>query len=136
MNAQLRENLAGRLAERLADGHHILGRWAVALTASETYTEIFDQHVELYGRVDGLLRFLRERYPQTDPLGFRNGARREYSSPGGGGRCRVVRRQPHWDQEHRRQAGSSNLGAPPACAAASGAGSSYGRSRRRHAVST
>ena len=43
MNAQLRENLAGRLAERLADGHQILGRWAVALTASETYAEIFDQ---------------------------------------------------------------------------------------------
>ena len=83
MNAQLRENLAGRLAERLADGHHSLGRWAVALTASETYTEIFDQHVDLYGRVDGLLRFLREGYRQTDPRGFRNGARREYSSPGG-----------------------------------------------------
>src|SRR3989449_4885644 len=83
MNAQLRESLAGRLAERLADGHQILGRWAVALTASETYAEIFDQHVELYGRVDGLLRFLREGYGQTDPRGFRNRARREYSSPGG-----------------------------------------------------
>jgi len=83
MNAQLRENLARRLAERLADGHQILGRWAVALTASETYAEIFDQHVELYGRVDGLLRFLREGYRQTDPRGFRNRARREYSSPGG-----------------------------------------------------
>jgi hypothetical protein len=75
--------MAGRLAERLADGHQILGRWAVALTASETYAEIFDQHVELYGRVDGLLRFLREGYRQTDPRGFRNRARREYSSPGG-----------------------------------------------------
>jgi len=73
MNAQLRENLAGRLAERLADGHQILGRWAVALTASETYAEIFDQHVELYGRVDGLLRFLREGYRQTDPRGFETG---------------------------------------------------------------
>jgi len=82
-NTQLREKLAGRLTERLADGHQILGRWAVALTASETYAEIFDQHVELYGRVDGLLRFLREGYRQTDPRGFRNRARREYSSPGG-----------------------------------------------------
>ena len=83
MNAQLREKLAGQLSERLADGHQILGRWAVALTASETYAEIFDHHVELYGRVAGLLQFLREGYKQTDPRGFRGRARREYSSPGG-----------------------------------------------------
>jgi hypothetical protein len=82
-NAQIREQLAGKLAERLADGHQILGRWAVALTASETYAEIFDQHVELYGRVGGLLHFLREGYRQSDPRGFRNRGRREYSSPGG-----------------------------------------------------
>jgi hypothetical protein len=82
-NAQLREKLGGQLAERLADGHQILGRWAVALTASQTYAEIFDQHVELYGRVSGLLQFLREGYRQTDPRGFRNRGRREYASPGG-----------------------------------------------------
>ena len=83
MNTKLREKLAGRLSERLADGHQILGRWAVALTASETYAEIFDQHVELYGRVGGLLQFLREGYKQTDPRGLRGRARREYSSLGG-----------------------------------------------------
>jgi len=83
VNAQLREKLAGQLGERLADGHQILGRWAVALTASETYAEIFDQHVELYSRVAGLLEFLREGYRQTDPRGFRGRARREYLSPGG-----------------------------------------------------
>ena len=83
MNAHLREALAGRLGERLADGHQILGRWAVALTASETYAEIFDQHVELYGRVNGLLQFLREGHKQTDPRGLRARGRREYSSPGG-----------------------------------------------------
>jgi hypothetical protein len=82
-NAQLREKLAGRLSERLAEGHQILGRWAVALTASETYAEIFDHHVELYGRVNGLLQFLREGYRQTDPRGIRGRARREYLSPGG-----------------------------------------------------
>ena len=54
-----------------------------ALMASETYAEIFDQHVELYGRVSGLLQFLREGYKQTDPRGFRGRVRREYSSPGG-----------------------------------------------------
>jgi hypothetical protein len=83
MNAQIRERLAGQLTERLADGHEILGRWAVAMTASETYAEIFDQHVELYGRVDGLQRFLSEGYRQTDPRGWRGRAQREYSSPGG-----------------------------------------------------
>jgi hypothetical protein len=82
-NAQLREKLAGQLTERLADGHQILGRWTVALTASETYAEIFDQHVELYGRVNGLLQFLREGYRQTDPRGLRGRDPREYSSPGG-----------------------------------------------------
>jgi len=82
-SSQLRQKLAGQLAERLADGHQILGRWAVALTASETYAETFDQHVELYGRVDGLLRFLREGYRQTDPRPFRGRTSREYSSPGG-----------------------------------------------------
>jgi hypothetical protein len=83
MNARLREKLAAQLTERLADGHQILGRWAVALTASETYAEIFDHHVELYGRVGALLQFLREGYRQTDPRAFRGRARREYSSPGG-----------------------------------------------------
>jgi hypothetical protein len=74
MKSQLREKLAGQLTERLADGHQILGRWAVALTASETYAEIFDQHVELYGRVNGLELFLRDGYRQTDPRGRRTEA--------------------------------------------------------------
>jgi nitrogen fixation protein FixH len=81
--AEIREQLAGKLDERLADGHQLLGRWAVALTASQTYAEIFDRHVELYGRVNGLLQFLREGYKQTDPRGLRGRVRREYSSPGG-----------------------------------------------------
>jgi hypothetical protein len=82
-NTRIREQLAVRLAERLADGHQILGRWAVALTASDTYAETFDQHVELYGRVNGLLQFLREGHKQIDPRGLRGRGRREYSSPGG-----------------------------------------------------
>jgi len=83
IRAQVRENLSGHLAERLAAGHEILGRWAVGLTASETYAEIFDQHVELYGRVNGLQLFLRDGYRQSDPRGRRGRGRREYSSPGG-----------------------------------------------------
>src|SRR5260370_20681250 len=82
-NTQLREKLAGQLAERLAEGHQILGRWAVALTASETYAEIFDQHVELDGRVGGLLQFLRQGYRQSDPRGLPGRVRREASSPCG-----------------------------------------------------
>ena len=82
-NMHIREQLAGKLTERVADGHQILGRWAVALTASETYAEIFDRHVELYGRVGGLLQFLREGYRLTDPRGLRGRASREYASPGG-----------------------------------------------------
>jgi len=83
LNAQLREKLAGQLTERLVDGHQILGRWAVALTASETYAEIFDQHVELYGRVSGLLQFLQDGHKLGDPRGFRGRAGRQYASPGG-----------------------------------------------------
>src|ERR1700738_255085 len=76
MSAQLRENLSGQLAESLVEGHEVLGRWAVALTSSETYAEIFDQHVELYGRVGGLQLFLRDGHRQSDPRGRRGRARR------------------------------------------------------------
>jgi hypothetical protein len=82
-NARLRENLAAHLAERLVDGHEILGRWAIALTTSETYAEIFDQHVELYARVSGLQLFLREGYRREDPRGRRGRDQREYSASGG-----------------------------------------------------
>jgi hypothetical protein len=83
IESPLRKKLDRQLTERLADGHQILGRWAVALTASETYAEIFDQHVELYVRVNGLQLFLRDGYRQSDPRGRRARARREYSTPGG-----------------------------------------------------
>jgi hypothetical protein len=79
-NAQIRERLAGQLAARLVDGYQILG---VALTASETYAEIFHRHVELYGRVGGVLQLLREGYRQTDPRGLPGRASREYSSLAG-----------------------------------------------------
>jgi hypothetical protein len=84
VNAPLRDELGAKLAERLADGHEILGRWAVALTASETYAEIFDQHVELYGRVAGLLQFLREGISKAIRAGAEAG-------PGGSTRRRAAR---------------------------------------------
>jgi hypothetical protein len=83
LDSSLREQLTGHLTESLAAGHEILGRWAVALTASETYAEIFDQHVELYLRVDGLQRFLREGHRMSDPRGRRGRRQREYRSQGG-----------------------------------------------------
>jgi hypothetical protein len=78
-----REKLASQIADRLTAGDQILGRWAVALTESESYAEIFDRHVELYDRVDGVLRFLREGHQQGDPRGRRHRSPREYRSPGG-----------------------------------------------------
>src|SRR4029077_3733829 len=58
LNPSLREQLTGHLVGQVAAGNEILGRWAVALTASATYAEIFDQHVELYLRANGLQQFL------------------------------------------------------------------------------
>ena len=78
-----REQLTHQMEERSTDGHQILARWAVVLTSSETYAEIFDQHVELFGRVDGLERYLREGHRQSDPRGRRTRPRREYMSGGG-----------------------------------------------------
>lgn len=78
-----REQLSHEMAERNTDGHQILARWAVVLTSSETYAEIFDQHVELFGRVDGLERYLREGHRQSDPRGRRTRPHREYMSDGG-----------------------------------------------------
>jgi len=83
LDRALQEQLAEQLAKQLADGHQILGQWAVALTSSETYAETFDQHVELYGRVNGLERFLREGHRQSDPRGRRGRGRRDYGSEGG-----------------------------------------------------
>lgn len=54
-----RERLASELDDINTEGHEILVRWAVVLTSSDTYAEIFDQHVELFGRVDGIERSAR-----------------------------------------------------------------------------
>ena len=135
MNAQLRENLAGRLAERLADGHQILGRWAVALTASETYAEIFDQQSSCTAGSMGSSGSCARGIDRPIRAGSKQGSAGVLVA-GRGGRWRVVRRQPNWDNQHRRQSGRRNLGPRPACPAASVVGSSYGRSRRSHAGSS
>lgn len=83
LDSALRSELATHLTERNLEGREILARWAVALTGSESYVEIFDQHVELYARVDGLSRFLNVGYRLRDPRGRRDRQPREYRSPGG-----------------------------------------------------
>jgi hypothetical protein len=83
LDRSIQEKLSGHISARLAYGEQILARWAVALTESETYAEIFDQHVELYDRVDGVLRFLHEGHQQGDPRGRRGRPPRKYKAPGG-----------------------------------------------------
>ena len=118
MNAQLREN-----------------RWAVALTASETYAEIFDQQSSCTAGSMGSCGSCARGIDRPIRAGSKQGSAGVLVA-GRGGRWRVVRRQPNWDNQHRRQSGRRNLGPRPACPAASVVGSSYGRSRRSHAGSS
>ena len=46
-----REQLHRLIAELLAQGHDVLGRWADVMVNSGTYAEIIDRHVELYSRL-------------------------------------------------------------------------------------
>ena len=82
-NRPQREALAREVADLVLSGRAIVGRWAIAMTGSETYAEVFDQHVELLGRVQGLQFFLEHGYRQSDPRGRRGRPRREYLAPGG-----------------------------------------------------
>ena len=78
-----REHLDGRLTAGLQSGQELITRWAVPMTASESYAAIFDRHVEMYSRVEGLVTFLRYGYRMTDPRGRRGQPRREYGAAGG-----------------------------------------------------
>jgi hypothetical protein len=83
MSQPQREALAREVADLVVTGRAIVGRWAMAMTASETYAEVFDQHVELHARVAGLQFFLEHGYRQSDPRGQRGRPRREFRAPGG-----------------------------------------------------
>jgi hypothetical protein len=78
-----RDALALEVGELVVAGRAIVGRWAIAMTASETYAEVFDQHVELHARVAGLQFFLEHGYRQSDPRGQRGRPRRDFGAPGG-----------------------------------------------------
>jgi hypothetical protein len=50
-SADRREQLHRLIAELLADGQEVLGRWADVMVNSGMYAEILDRHVELYSRL-------------------------------------------------------------------------------------
>jgi hypothetical protein len=78
-----REHLDQRLTRSLEAGQVLITRWAVPMTGSDRYAAVFDRHVEMYGRVEGLVYFLRYGYRMMDPRGQRGKPRREYQSAGG-----------------------------------------------------
>lgn len=78
-----RTQMGELLSRHLTAGRQILSSWAVVLTASDRYTAIFDEHVEMYGRVDGLRRFLETGYRRSDPRLQRARPPREFAQRGG-----------------------------------------------------
>lgn len=68
-----RDALQRSLEEALENSRELISRWAVVLTGSPSYSELFDRHVEMIGRIHGLWYFLA--------YGVRRGSR--FRSPGG-----------------------------------------------------
>jgi hypothetical protein len=64
-----REQIQRLIAELLARGHDVLGRWADVLVSSATYAEIVDRHVELYSRLYWWGSVLDEPDPLDEHLG-------------------------------------------------------------------
>jgi len=68
-----RDELRGSLEETLATSRELIGRWGAVITSSTSFSELFDRHVEMIGRIHGLWYFLT--------YGRRRGSR--FRSPGG-----------------------------------------------------
>jgi hypothetical protein len=68
-----RDKLRGLLEHTLDTSRGLISRWAVVLTGSSSYSELFDQHVEMISRIHGLWYFLA--------YGTRRGS--QFRSPGG-----------------------------------------------------
>jgi hypothetical protein len=68
-----RDELQRSLEEALGTSRELISRWAVVLTGSSSYSELFDRHVEMIGRIHGLWYFLA--------YGVRRGSR--FREPGG-----------------------------------------------------
>jgi hypothetical protein len=68
-----RDELRRSLEAILDTSRALISRWGVILTGSSSYSELFDSHVEMIGRIHGLWYFLA--------YGTRRGSR--FRSPGG-----------------------------------------------------
>jgi hypothetical protein len=68
-SAERREQLHRLIAELLAHGQEVLGRWANVMVNSGTYAEIVDRHVELYSRLYWWGSVLDESDPLQEHLG-------------------------------------------------------------------
>jgi hypothetical protein len=68
-----REELQESLEQTLATSRELISRWGAVLTGSTSFSELFDRHVEMIGRIHGLWYFLA--------YGRRRGSR--FRSPGG-----------------------------------------------------
>jgi hypothetical protein len=68
-----RDELRNSLEHTLGTSRVLIGRWGVVLTGSSSYSELFDRHVEMIGRIHGLWYFLA--------YGMRRGS--QFRSPGG-----------------------------------------------------
>ena len=83
VDAEHRARMRQLLLPHLVTGRQTLAAWAVVLTGSERYTDILDEHVELYGRVDGLSAFLESGYRRSDRRRHRARSTRQFGTPGG-----------------------------------------------------
>ena len=68
-----RDQLQESLEQTLATSRELISRWGAVLTGSTSFSELFDRHVEMIGRIHGLWYFLA--------YGRRRGSR--FRSPGG-----------------------------------------------------
>jgi len=68
-----RDELQESLEQTLGTSRELISRWGAVMTGSTSFSELFDRHVEMIGRVHGLWYFLA--------YGRRRGSR--FRSPGG-----------------------------------------------------
>jgi hypothetical protein len=68
-----RDDLRESLEHTLDVSRELISRWGAVLTGSSSFSELFDRHVEMIGRIHGLWHFLA--------YGTRRGSR--FRSPGG-----------------------------------------------------
>jgi hypothetical protein len=53
-----RDELQASLEQNLRTSRELISRWGAVLTGSTSFSELFDRHVEMIGRIHGLWYFL------------------------------------------------------------------------------